>query len=60
MTPLYPLTPAVYLVLSAGLLLLLALGSPRQAFAGVGVVALGLPVYYLVFRRRGERRDDLD
>jgi APA family basic amino acid/polyamine antiporter len=60
MTPLYPLTPVVYLVLSAGLLLLLALGSPRQAFAGIGVVALGLPVYYLVFRRRGELRDDLD
>lgn len=60
MTPLYPLTPAVYLVLSAGLLFLLAVGSPRQAFAGLGVVALGLPVYYLVFRRRGERSDDLD
>jgi APA family basic amino acid/polyamine antiporter len=52
MTPLYPLTPAVYIVLSAGLLLLLALGSPRQALAGVAVVALGLPVYYLLFRRR--------
>ena len=60
MTPFYPFTPAVYLVLSAGLLFLLALGSPRQAFAGVGVVALGLPVYYLVFRGRRERRDDLD
>jgi APA family basic amino acid/polyamine antiporter len=52
-TPLYPLTPVVYLVLSAGLLFLLAAGSPRQALAGLGVVALGLPVYYLVFRRRG-------
>jgi APA family basic amino acid/polyamine antiporter len=52
-TPLYPLTPVVYLVLSAGLLFLLAADSPRQALAGLGVVALGLPVYYLVFRRRG-------
>ena len=60
MTPFYPLTPVVYLVLSAGLLFLLALGSPLQAFAGVGVVALGLPVYYLVFRRRRELGDDLD
>jgi basic amino acid/polyamine antiporter, APA family len=60
MTPLYPLTPAVYLLLSAGLLCLLALGSPRQALSGVAVVALGLPVYYLFFRGRRELKDDLD
>src|SRR5205085_8620182 len=56
MTPFYPLTPAVYLSLSAGLLFLLAAGSPLQALAGIGVVALGLPVYYLFFRRRREFR----
>lgn len=55
LTPLYPLTPIVYLILSAGLLFLLAAGSPRQALAGVVVVLLGLPVYYLVFRRRESR-----
>ena len=55
-TPLYPLTPVVYIVMSAGLLFLLAAGSPRQALAGLGVVALGLPVYYLVFRRPGGAR----
>lgn len=59
-TPLYPLTPVVYLTLSAGLLCLLAAGSPLQALAGLGVVALGLPVYYLLFRRRREFGDDLD
>ncbi len=52
LTPLYPLTPSVYIALSAGLLFLLALGSPRQALAGTGVVLSGLPVYYLLFRRR--------
>jgi basic amino acid/polyamine antiporter, APA family len=51
-TPLYPLTPIAYLVLNALLLFLLASDKPRQAFAGVGVVALGLPFYYLLFRRR--------
>ena len=55
MTPLYPLTPIVYLALSAGLLFLLAAGSPRQALSGLGVVALGLPVYYLLFRHRAGR-----
>jgi basic amino acid/polyamine antiporter, APA family len=54
-TPLYPLTPAVYILLSAGLLVLLAGGRPLQAFAGLGVVALGLPVYYLVIRGRAPR-----
>jgi APA family basic amino acid/polyamine antiporter len=51
MTPLYPTTPILFLLLSALLLFLLASQSPRQAFLGVGVVALGLPFYYLVFRR---------
>jgi APA family basic amino acid/polyamine antiporter len=52
-TPLYPLTPVVYLALSALLLFLLASQSPKQALSGAAVVALGLPFYYLVFRRRG-------
>ncbi len=55
MTPLYPFTPAVYIVLSAGLLFLLAAGSPKQALLGVLVVASGLPVYYLVIRGRAAR-----
>jgi APA family basic amino acid/polyamine antiporter len=50
-TPLYPVTPVVYLALSALLLFLLASDSPVQAFSGVAVVALGLPFYYLFFRR---------
>ncbi len=50
-TPLYPLPPVVYLLLTGLLLFLLASGSPVQALAGVAVVALGLPFYYLVFRR---------
>jgi APA family basic amino acid/polyamine antiporter len=52
LTPLYPLTPVVYLLLSAALLVLLAAGRPRQALSGMAVVALGLPVYYLFFRGR--------
>ncbi|MET0624320.1 MAG: amino acid permease [Pyrinomonadaceae bacterium] len=52
LTPLYPVTPAVYILLSAALLVLLAAGRPRQALSGIAVVALGLPVYYLFFRGR--------
>ncbi|HZT59101.1 MAG TPA: amino acid permease [Pyrinomonadaceae bacterium] len=58
MTPLYPTTPILFLLLSALLLFLLASQSPKQAFLGVGVVALGLPFYYLVFRRTGADAKD--
>jgi APA family basic amino acid/polyamine antiporter len=52
LTPLYPLTPVVFLVMLLGLLFLLASDNPKQAFLGVGVVALGLPVYLFLFRNK--------
>ncbi len=55
-TPGYPLTPIVFLALIALLLFLLGGRNPRQAMLGVGVVALGLPVYYVLFHRRTNAR----
>lgn len=52
LTPGYPFTPIVFLLLVTLVLFLLGSNNPRQAFLGVGVVALGIPVYYVVFRRR--------
>jgi len=51
-TPGYPLTPIIFLVLIGLLLFLLAGHNPLQAGLGVGVVGLGLPVYYLLYRKR--------
>jgi APA family basic amino acid/polyamine antiporter len=51
-TPGYPVTPIIFLLLIALLLLLLGSHNPLQAFLGVGIVALGLPVYFLLFRER--------
>jgi APA family basic amino acid/polyamine antiporter len=51
-TPGYPVTPMIFLILIALMLFLLGGDKPKQAMLGVGVVALGLPVYYLVFRKR--------
>ena len=51
LTPGYPVTPIIFLLLVALLLFLLGSNSPRQAFLGVGVVTLGIPVYYLLSRR---------
>jgi basic amino acid/polyamine antiporter, APA family len=51
LTPGYPLTPLVFLLSLALMLFLLAAGSPLQALSGAAVTALGLPFYYLFFRR---------
>ena len=51
-TPGYPVTPIVFLLLIALLLFLLGGHNPKQAGLGVGVVALGLPAYHLLFHRR--------
>ena len=53
-TPLYPVTPIVFLVLVIATLLLLAGHSPRQAALGVGIVGLGIPVYALTLRARAD------
>jgi APA family basic amino acid/polyamine antiporter len=50
-TPGYPLAPLFFLALVAVLLFLLASKNPFQALLGIGVVALGLPVYQLLFRK---------
>lgn len=47
----YPLTPVLFLALVAVMLLLLAGNSPAQAALGLAIVALGAPVYVLVFRK---------
>jgi len=48
----YPVTPVVFLVLVALVLFLVAARNRPQAALGVGIVAIGVPVYYLLFRRR--------
>lgn len=49
LTPGYPFTPAVFLLLVGLLLVLLGSSSPRESALGAGVVALGVPVYYFFF-----------
>ena len=51
-TPGYPVTPLVFLLLVATTLFLLAAHNPRQAALGVGIVALGIPVYAFTLRGR--------
>jgi APA family basic amino acid/polyamine antiporter len=52
LTPTYPLTPVVFLLLTALILVLIGARHPREAILGVVVVLLGLPVYYFVLREK--------
>jgi APA family basic amino acid/polyamine antiporter len=48
--PGYPVTPIIFLTLVAVMLLLLVGNSPLQAALGTGIVALGVPLYFALFR----------
>jgi basic amino acid/polyamine antiporter, APA family len=52
LTPGYPLTPVIFLVMIVCLLFLLGSDDPKHSFLGVAVVALGLPVYLFLFRNK--------
>lgn len=52
LTPGYPVTPLIFLGLLLVMLFLLGVSNPKQAFLGVAVVSLGLPVYFYLFRNK--------
>jgi len=49
--PGYPVVPAIFLFVSGTLLVSTLLTTPRQSLTGLGVIALGLPVYWYWSRR---------
>jgi APA family basic amino acid/polyamine antiporter len=50
--PLYPLTPAFFVAMSAWFVGVTLVERPAQAWAGLGFLALGVPAYYSWKRRR--------
>jgi len=48
----YPLVPLLYIVAAIGIMVVLALYKTQTAGAGIVIVLLGLPVYWLWSRRR--------
>lgn len=54
--PGYPITPLAFLVPALGLLVLLAMDNPARALLGLGIVALGIPVYAATVGRRAAGR----
>jgi APA family basic amino acid/polyamine antiporter len=53
----YPWVPLVFVVAMAGLAFNTLVGRPVQAMLGLGLVALGLPLYSLAQRRYRQRAD---
>ena len=47
----YPVVPIVFLIVSGWVILMTILSSPRQSAIGLGLILLGLPVYYLLQSR---------
>jgi APA family basic amino acid/polyamine antiporter len=54
--PGYPVTPALFVVVAAAIVINTIMSQPVQAGVGLGVVVAGVPAY-LVWRRRGEAGD---
>lgn len=50
-TPFFPLTPVLFLTITAVVLFFVAMRNPVNTAIGAMVVLAGIPVYYLLFRR---------
>jgi basic amino acid/polyamine antiporter, APA family len=49
----YPIVPLLFLLVAGFLLVNTVINSPRQSFMGLGLILLGLPVYYYFTNKRG-------
>jgi APA family basic amino acid/polyamine antiporter len=45
-TPVFPLTPLLFVLASAVVVVSTIVSQPRNALAGVGLILLGIPVYF--------------
>ncbi|MCZ2389481.1 MAG: amino acid permease [Acidobacteria bacterium] len=48
----YPIVPVIFLLVAGWLLVTTMWNSPTRSFAGIGLILLGLPVYYYLSRLR--------
>jgi APA family basic amino acid/polyamine antiporter len=51
----YPVVPIVFLLVAGWLLVNTVMTAPTQSFIGIGLILLGLPVYYYLNNRGGEK-----
>lgn len=53
----YPVVPVLFLLVAGWLLISTMINGPQQAFTGIGLIILGLPVYYYLVNK-GSRSDE--
>ncbi|HEX5113281.1 MAG TPA: hypothetical protein VFV79_10560, partial [Saprospiraceae bacterium] len=54
-TPLYPVVPLIFIGISLWFLVSTLIGRPIQTLAGLGLMVIGLPVYYY-FKKSQQRK----
>ncbi len=50
--PLYPITPAIFIIISTWFVVYLLLGRPVQAFFGIGLLLIGVLVYFVIKKNK--------
>jgi len=53
-TFLYPFTPVLYLLIGTGFCILLFIYKPQYTWPGLGLILLGLPVYFFINKKNNE------
>lgn len=52
----YPLVPIMFLLVAVGLLIQTLINSPRNSLVGIGIILIGLPVYFYLDSRNDENK----
>ena len=48
----YPFLPAVYIIIATSLAILLLIFETSYTLPGLGIILLGIPLYYIILRKR--------
>ncbi len=54
----YPVVPVLFLLVAGWLLVNTMVTAPQQSFIGIGLIILGLPVYYYLVKKGGDEERD--
>lgn len=56
----YPVLPLLYILLAGAICILLFIYKPKFTWPGLGIVLLGIPIYYLITKNKGPHVDYTD
>jgi len=52
--PLYPIIPALYVIFATAIVIILIMEKPEFTYPGLGIVAIGIPIYYFFNKKNSE------